>query len=72
MFKLATFPAFPFAFATPSRPRSRRMAAFWAGLADGLAMRAHYEQLAQLSTPDLARLGLTRDDITRIVARGRK
>ena len=72
MIKLATFPGFPFVFATTHRPRRNRMAEFWAGLAEGLAMRAHYEQLAQLSKPDLARLGLSRDDITRVVARGRK
>jgi uncharacterized protein YjiS (DUF1127 family) len=72
MFKLATFPNFPFVLATTRRPRRNRMTEFWAGLAEGLAMRAQYEGLAQLSKPDLARLGLTRDDITRMVARGRK
>jgi uncharacterized protein YjiS (DUF1127 family) len=71
MIKLATFPAFP--FAKPERSRRRRwFAELWAGAADGLNMQAHYDRLSRLSKSELAQLGLTRDDISRVVVRGRK
>lgn len=41
-----------------------------AGARDGLAIEARYRALSRRSTPDLAKLGLTRADIARAALRG--
>ncbi len=49
---------------------------FLAGLADGiregLALAGRYEKLVRMSDAELARLGLTREDVPRAVLIGRK
>jgi uncharacterized protein YjiS (DUF1127 family) len=46
-------------------------AEFCAGIRDGRDMQAHYDELSRMTPGELRRLGLTRDDITRVAARRR-
>jgi hypothetical protein len=46
-------------------------ARFRAGIREGRAIAARYDKLSQMSTPDLARHGLTRNDISRVALTGR-
>jgi len=41
---------------------------FVAGVRDGRDMQAHYDELSRMTPGELKRLGLTREDIARIVA----
>lgn len=47
------------------------LARFRAGIREGRAIAARYDRLSQMSTPDLARHGLTRNDISRVALTGR-
>jgi uncharacterized protein YjiS (DUF1127 family) len=44
---------------------------FCAGARQGREIEARYDALSRLSTPDLARLGLTRADVARAALTGR-
>ena len=46
--------------------------AFFEGIAEGADIAARYERLARLSNAELARLGLTRQDIPRAAVNGIK
>ena len=46
-------------------------ARFRAGIREGQAIAARYDKLSQMSTPDLARHGLSRNDISRVALTGR-
>jgi hypothetical protein len=46
--------------------------AFFEGIAEGRDIAARYERLARLSNTELARLGLTRQDIPRAAVNGIK
>jgi hypothetical protein len=47
------------------------LARFRAGIREGQSIAARYDKLSQMSTPDLARHGLTRNDISRVALTGR-
>jgi hypothetical protein len=55
---------------TFSRTFGSTFADLVAGARDGLAIEARYRALSQRSTPDLAKLGLTRADIAQAALRG--
>jgi hypothetical protein len=46
------------------------LARFHAGINDARSIAARYDRLARMSTPDLARHGLTRSDIPRACLTG--
>jgi hypothetical protein len=70
MAKLYNFSDYTFIAASPRRRGiSRHVARVLVGIRDGGEMQARYEQLAH---SDLAKHGLTRDDIIRVVLTGRK
>ena len=46
--------------------------AFFEGIVEGREMATRYERLARLSNAELARLGLTRQDIPRVAVNGLK
>jgi hypothetical protein len=68
MAKLYTFSDYTLITASPPR-RGISRARVLVGIRDGGEMQARYEQLAH---SDLAKHGLTRDDIIRVVLTGRK
>ena len=43
-------------------------AEYCAGIRDGRDLQAYYDSLSRMTPGELKRLGLTRDDITRVVA----
>lgn len=55
---------------TFSRAFGTAFATLVAGARDGLEIEARYRALSRRSTPDLAKLGLTRADIARAALRG--
>ena len=55
---------------TRSRPIRDSFADLLAGIRDGLDMQARYDALSRLTPLELARLGLSRGDISRVVATG--
>lgn len=55
---------------TFSRGFGAAFAELVAGARDGLEIEARYRALSRRSTPDLAKLGLTRADIARAALRG--
>jgi len=72
MLKLHTFSDHTLISAPPGRrSKARYLARVLAGIRDGGEMQARYEQLAHMSDSDLAKLGLTRDDIMRVVLTAR-
>jgi uncharacterized protein YjiS (DUF1127 family) len=44
--------------------------AFFEGIAEGRQMEMRYERLRRMSNAELARLGLTRQDIPRVAVNG--
>jgi hypothetical protein len=73
MLKLHTFSDYTLITAPPRRrSMARHVARVLAGIRDGGEMQARYEHLAHMSNSDLAKRGLTRDDIMRVVLTGRK
>ena len=73
MLKLHTFSDYTLITAAPRRrSMARHVARVLAGIRDGGEMQTRYEQLAHMSNSDLAKRGLTRDDIMRVVLTGRK
>jgi hypothetical protein len=73
MLKLHTFSDYTLFRAAPRRrSMARHVARVLAGIRDGGEMQTRYEQLAHMSNSDLAKRGLTRDDIMRVVLTGRK
>ena len=46
--------------------------AFLEGIAEGRQMEMRYERLSRMSSAELARLGLTRQDIPRVAVNGLK
>lgn len=70
MVKSETISGFPVASEKATGPRlSAIFAEFCAGIRDGRDMQAHYDELARMTPGELKRLGLTRDDITRVAMR---
>jgi uncharacterized protein YjiS (DUF1127 family) len=47
----------------------RSIAEFFAGIQDGMAMAEQYKTLSRLTDGELARRGITRADIPRVVAK---
>jgi hypothetical protein len=73
MLKLHTFSDYTLISTSPRRRGiARHVAKVLAGIRDGGEMQARYEQLSHMSDSDLAKRGLTRDDIMRVVLTGRK
>ena len=46
--------------------------AFYEGIVEGREMATRYERLARMSNAELARLGITRQDIPRVAVNGLK
>lgn len=66
-----TTAALPRLAAAPTRPRFVQLAVdVVAGVMEGREMAHRYERLMRLSKADLARLGLTRQDIPRAAVNG--
>ena len=71
MLKLHTFAEYTAVTTTPRRAGiARHFANILAGIRDAGEMEARYQALSRMSNTDLARRGLTRDDIMRAVMDG--
>jgi len=71
MLKLHTFADCTIVTAPPRQAGiARHFANVLAGIRDGGAMHDRYQQLSRMSNTDLARRGLSRQDITRAVVKG--
>ena len=56
----------------PSHSLSEIAVAFFEGIAEGRQMEMRYERLSRMSNAELARFGLTRQDIPRATVNGIK
>jgi hypothetical protein len=73
MLKLHTFAEYTAVTTTPRRAGiARHFANVLAGIRDAGDMHARYQELSRMSNSDLAKRGLTRDDLMRAVMTGQK
>lgn len=68
MLKGQTISGYPVAGEKPAGKLATFFSEFCAGVRDGRDMQAQYDALSRLTPGELKRLGLTRDDIARVVA----
>ena len=67
-----TTPTVSLSLDTLSRRLFAGVAAFFEGIREGKAMADRYDRLSKLSDAELARLGLGRQEIVRVVVNGKK